>query len=221
MSSASSSALGAHRRVGGFLKALSSQVKASKPQMEKASELSFLGPIPRPGIPTRLRVVSFSIFLALLFAGAKSIKFFQPVNSYQTSVLSRCSSLSMNAGPPSNFHQRSQSDRFVPGTKPTLLKNARIWTGAENGTEVVRGDILIDKGLIKAVGHLSQYDLKTYDDLEVVNVHGAWVTPGIVDLHSHIGNGASPDLNGADDTNSIKGTIMPWLRRYVRAPYKR
>ena len=37
-------------------------------------------------------------------------------------------------------------------------------------------------------------------------------TDSIVDLHSHIGDGPSPELDGSDDTNSLHGTIQPWLR---------
>jgi imidazolonepropionase-like amidohydrolase len=79
---------------------------------------------------------------------------------------------------------------------------------------VFSGDILIDKGLIKGVGHFGRAALlKTYGaELVVVDAKGAWVTPGIVDIHSHMGNGASPALNGASDGNSHKGTIQPWLR---------
>lgn len=34
----------------------------------------------------------------------------------------------------------------------------------------------------------------------------------IVDLHSHLGDSSSPELNGAVDDNSLKGTTQPWLR---------
>ena len=34
----------------------------------------------------------------------------------------------------------------------------------------------------------------------------------IVDVHSHIGVGSSPALEGASDGNSLKGTIEAWLR---------
>jgi imidazolonepropionase-like amidohydrolase len=51
-----------------------------------------------------------------------------------------------------------------------------------------------------------------YEELEVFDLNGAWVTPGIVDAHSHIGDGAAPALAGAEDTNSLKGTTQPWLR---------
>jgi hypothetical protein len=34
----------------------------------------------------------------------------------------------------------------------------------------------------------------------------------IIDLHSHVGVMSLPRLSGADDTNSLKGLTMPWLR---------
>jgi hypothetical protein len=42
--------------------------------------------------------------------------------------LAKCRSLHVTPGPPDDFHQRKVSDRFVPGTKPVLLRNAHIWT---------------------------------------------------------------------------------------------
>jgi imidazolonepropionase-like amidohydrolase len=34
----------------------------------------------------------------------------------------------------------------------------------------------------------------------------------IVDLHSHLGVDSAPGLEGASDTNSLKGPSLPWLR---------
>ncbi|KAJ7164022.1 carbohydrate esterase family 9 protein [Mycena crocata] len=130
------------------------------------------------------------------------------------SIASRCRGLQMEAGPPEDFHTRTESDRFVPGTRPHLIQNATLWTGGGNGTEIIKGDVLIDKGLIKGVGHLGSASLlKMFgSELVVIDAKGAWVTPGIVDIHSHLGDASSPELNGAIDDNSPKGTIQPWLR---------
>lgn len=46
----------------------------------------------------------------------------------------------------------------------------------------------------------------------VIDAKNAWVTPGIVDIHSHLGDAPSPELEGAVDDNSEKGPIQPWLR---------
>lgn len=61
-----------------------------------------------------------------------------------------------------------------------------IWTGLNNGTKTVHGDILLDKGLIMGVGH---FGTASYgNDLTVIDARGRWVTPGIVDIHSHLGD---------------------------------
>lgn len=134
--------------------------------------------------------------------------------------LARCASLRVSAGPSTDFRVRSESDRFEHGTKATLLHNARIWTGEDNGTEVIHGDVFLDKGIIQGVGNLNLSALRSHvngmvarGELNVVDVHGAWVTPGLVDPHSHLGDASSPALDGASgDYNSPKGTIQPWLR---------
>ena len=38
------------------------------------------------------------------------------------------------------------------------------------------------------------------------------LTRSIVDVHSHLGVGSAPDLEGSDDTNSVKGLALPWMR---------
>ncbi|VDB85240.1 unnamed protein product [Peniophora sp. CBMAI 1063] len=131
-------------------------------------------------------------------------------------ILARCRSLDVEPAPPRNFYRRDASDRAVDGTAPILIQNARIWTGGDNGTEVIEGDVYIDKGIIKGVGHLGRkhvQSLKEKHDIVVLDAEGAWLTPGIVDPHSHLGDGSSPYLDGASgDDNSLKGTIQPWLR---------
>jgi hypothetical protein len=103
--------------------------------------------------------------------------------------LARCASLRVSAGPPTDFRDRKESDRFEHGAKATLLHNARIWTGENNGTEVIHGDVFLDKGIIQGVGNLNLSTLRSHvngmitrGELNVVDVHGAWVTPGCVGL---------------------------------------
>jgi hypothetical protein len=130
-----------------------------------------------------------------------------PAPPHAASIIARCRSLKLVPG---TVPDRQYSDRFVPGTKPTLLKNAKIWTGSHNGTHVIYGNILLDKGLIQSVGEVDLASLSP--DTVVVDVKDAWVTPGIVDLHSHIGLSPLPGLDGAQDTNSFRGPAQPWLR---------
>jgi len=90
----------------------------------------------------------------------------------------RCRQLRMPAGPPNDFHDRTISDRYEAGTPPTLIRNATIWTGGVSGFEVVRGDILVDRGIIQAIGNLNLTYLSSFSGLVTFDVNGAWVTPG-------------------------------------------
>ncbi|PBK91088.1 hypothetical protein ARMGADRAFT_1082308 [Armillaria gallica] len=99
--------------------------------------------------------------------------------------------------------------------EPTLVKNAKIWTGLRNRTQVPEADILIDKGLLIGAGSFGYSKLKAYGiSLEVVDADGAWVTLGIVDLYSHLGDYASPELEGCfgSGLQFSQGTAQPWLR---------
>ncbi|KAJ7086055.1 hypothetical protein B0H15DRAFT_939618 [Mycena belliarum] len=105
-------------------------------------------------------------------------------------TLARCRALNAKPAPPPAFNLRTKSDRFQPGTRAVLLRNATIWTGRVNGIEILKGDVFMNGGIIVAIG----------------------VIDPIIDLHSHLGVGASPALQGANDGNSLKGLVIPWLR---------
>ncbi|KAJ6607174.1 hypothetical protein B0H10DRAFT_2073018 [Mycena sp. CBHHK59/15] len=103
------------------------------------------------------------------------------------------------------------SDRHVKGTPPVLIRNAKILTSARNGTEVIYGDVLLDKGVIVAVGYIPRH-LTLLEDLNVIDAGGKWISPGLIDAHSHLGVYSAPALNGASDGNSRNAPILPWLR---------
>ncbi|CDO72361.1 hypothetical protein BN946_scf184977.g58 [Trametes cinnabarina] len=168
----------------------------------------------------RRRLMRFVLAALLSVAVVQYLRFFShsldldshPVASVPLRAqeyLDKCHLLTVKPGPPPDFHTRTQSDRFVPGTPPTLITNATIWTGRDNGLEVVYGDLLLHGGIIRRVGHLQQSQLDDYADLARIDAQGRWVSPGIVDLHSHIGVDASPALRGTSDDNSRKGPVQP------------
>ncbi|TXT04247.1 hypothetical protein VHUM_04245 [Vanrija humicola] len=108
--------------------------------------------------------------------------------------------------------ERTTSDRFVAGTGAVWLKNATVWTGSNSGKEVLYGvDVLLDGGVIRRIGSSEAVALEGVDADEV-DLHGAWVTPGLVDVHSHIGVESAPGLNGGSDGNTLKGSVRPFLR---------
>ncbi|KAH8822344.1 carbohydrate esterase family 9 protein [Flagelloscypha sp. PMI_526] len=153
-----------------------------------------------------IALFTFAAALCILFT-LYSITPFSKSTVYQLPLhadesIQRCAALKSHAGPSPDFHSRHQSDRYVPGTPPTLLTNARIWTGNDNGTEVIEGGILLDKGIIKEVGILQPSSIRARfrDALVEMDLNGSW------------GVGPTPGMSGANDGNSLKGVAQPWLR---------
>ncbi|KAF8812241.1 composite domain of metallo-dependent hydrolase [Phlegmacium glaucopus] len=133
-------------------------------------------------------------------------------NHSKPAILSRCAALKFTPNPPQGFHSREESDRFEPGTNATLIRNCVIFTGRDNGTEIIHGDILLDKGIIKGLGKISGRIIDNTPNLTIIDAKHAWVTPGLIDLHSHLGLLSAPITAGATDVNSPNGPILPWLR---------
>ncbi|KAJ3872229.1 hypothetical protein F5051DRAFT_433195 [Lentinula edodes] len=50
-----------------------------------------------------------------------------PINVHE--IIRKCAHLNDIPGPHPSFGSRKESDRYVPETKPTWIKNATIWTG--------------------------------------------------------------------------------------------
>lgn len=97
-----------------------------------------------------------------------------PIDAHD--ILMRCAALKARPGPPSNFLARSESDRFEEGTPATIIRNATIWTGEKNGTEIIYGDLLLDKGIVKAIGEVQRTPVH---EAHTIDARGAWVTPGL------------------------------------------
>ena len=87
------------------------------------------------------------------------------------SIVAKCRSLHVTPSPLPNFHARAESDRFQPGTDAVLIRNATIWTGELNGSHVVYGDVLLDKGIIRSVGEVSAETVDSRN-LLTVDAHG-------------------------------------------------
>lgn len=63
-----------------------------------------------------------------------------------------------------------------------------------DGPEIPDGTLLIENGLIKAVGPRDQ--VKVPSDATVVDAQGRYIMPGLVDTHSHIGGFQAADQSG-------------------------
>ena len=81
----------------------------------------------------------------------------------------------------------------------TLITGATVLTGT--GERLDNADVLIRDGKIAEVG--TGLDA---GDAEVVDASGKWVTPGIIDVHSHLGVYPSPGTQSHSDGNEMTRT---------------
>jgi imidazolonepropionase-like amidohydrolase len=88
-----------------------------------------------------------------------------------------------------------------PASPPTLIRGATVLTGT--GSRLDAADVLIVDGRIQAVGA----SLAAPDGARVIDAKGRWVTPGIIDIHSHLGVYPSPGLKGLDDGNELTNPV--------------
>ena len=85
-------------------------------------------------------------------------------------------------------------------SSPVLIVNATILTAA--GDRIERGSILLQDGHIAAVGNVQAPAGAT-----VVDATGKWVTPGIIDAHSHLGVYAAPGDEANEDGNEMTNPV--------------
>ena len=93
------------------------------------------------------------------------------------------------------------ASRYTPlASDATLITGATVLTGT--GERLDDADVLFEGGRIVAVGE----DLDD-DDAVVVDANGKWVTPGIIDLHSHLGVYPSPGTESHSDGNEMTAPV--------------
>lgn len=84
---------------------------------------------------------------------------------------------------------------------PVLIRHATIMTAT--GQEIPDGAILLRDGRIVAVGGTVEVPA----DAVIVDGSGKFVTPGVIDTHSHLGVYAAPGTFGEDDGNEATNPV--------------
>lgn len=94
---------------------------------------------------------------------------------------------------------------------PVLIQGATVLTGT--GTRLDGADVLMRDGKVVAVGP----NLDVPADALRVDGRGKWVTPGIIDVHSHLGVYASPGTRSHSDGNESTAPTTPgvWAEHSV------
>ena len=94
---------------------------------------------------------------------------------------------------------------------PVLITGATVLTGT--GTRMDNAGVLMRDGRIVAVGA----NLDAPADAIRVDGSGKWVTPGVIDVHSHLGVYPSPGMSAHSDGNEMTSPVTPnvWAEHSV------
>ena len=117
-------------------------------------------------------------------------------------LLTACTATESNEGDTAGFELPSAfPSTYEPlPSESMLLTNAVIIDGTGEATDAT--SLLVENGRISAIGtDLSAEGVTTFD------VGGRTVTPGIIDIHSHLGNYPSPSVNAHADGNEVTSPI--------------
>ena len=115
----------------------------------------------------------------------------------------RFAAMTEDEGPFASTYQR------YPG-RPTALVGATVYDGA--GGVIEGGTVLFRDGAVVAVG--TDLDTEGYD---IIDGTGKFVTPGIIDIHSHLGDYPTPSVDAHSDGNEATSPATPevWAEHSV------
>ena len=101
--------------------------------------------------------------------------------------------------------------RVYPGV-PTALVGATVFDG--EGGRIERGTVLLAQGKVVGIGGP---DLAVPEGYQRIDAAGKFVTPGIIDIHSHLGVYPSPSVEANSDGNEATAptTAEVWAEHAV------
>jgi len=101
--------------------------------------------------------------------------------------------------------------RAYPGV-PTAITGATIFDG--EGGRIENGTLVLVDGRIQAIGGA---DTPIPEGATRIDGAGRWVTPGVIDIHSHLGDYPSPGVDAHSDGNEVTSPVRPevWAEHSV------
>jgi imidazolonepropionase-like amidohydrolase len=104
----------------------------------------------------------------------------------------------------------------APASAPVVLVGATILDGA--GQRIDAGEVILANGKVQAVGHGLAYPTGA----TVIDSHGKWITPGLIDVHTHLGVYSLPETSLDAATSDVTELRDPnaadtWVEHAVRS----
>lgn len=126
-------------------------------------------------------------------------------------TLAACATTSDTDGTEEGNGRAPFASTYTPrASTPTLIRGATVFDG--NGAELANADVLMRDGRIVAVGpNLSA------EGATIIDATGRFVTPGIIDAHSHLGVYPAPSIQATSDGNEVTqpNTAEVWAEHSV------
>jgi imidazolonepropionase-like amidohydrolase len=103
--------------------------------------------------------------------------------------------------------------KAYPGA-PTVVRNVTIFDG--EGGQIDNGTVFFNDGKVSAVGG-AMADADIPAGATIIDGTGKFVTPGIIDIHSHLGDYPTPSVAAHDDGNEATSPTTPevWAEHSV------
>ncbi len=100
--------------------------------------------------------------------------------------------------------------RAYPGVT-TVIRNATIYDGT--GKKFSPGAVRLENGKVAEIGT----DVAVPAGATVIDAQGKFVTPGVIDIHSHLGDYPSPQVEALSDGNEATSPARPevWAEHSV------
>ena len=115
--------------------------------------------------------------------------------------------------PPIAINEDPYPSTYVryPGV-PTVIRHATVFDG--DGRRFDNGTVVLANGVVQAVGGP---DVPSPPGALEIDGTGKWVTPGIIDVHSHLGDYPSPGVSSLSDGNEATDPVRPevWAEHSV------
>lgn len=112
-------------------------------------------------------------------------------------LLAAASTGTATAAEPTRGHDPYPSTYRAPRSAPILFTNAMILDGA--GGKLEGGELLVVDGKINAIGP----NLPRGAGVEVVDAGGRWITPGLIDVHTHFGTFTLPQTSADSEASDV------------------